>query len=69
MAELGEVHPRKKNRYGFLYHNKRELYDRMVRLSLIENLMAEYAAAAEEEELMMEDVDFLAEDLENGLSL
>lgn len=41
----------------------------MVRLSLIENLMAEYAAAAEEEELMMEDVDFLAEDLENGLSL
>jgi hypothetical protein len=36
MVELGKVHPRRKKRYGFLYHNKRELYDRMVRLNLID---------------------------------
>ena len=39
MAELGSVHPRKRNRYGFLYHNRRELFDRMVRLHMIEGWM------------------------------
>jgi hypothetical protein len=49
MVELGAVHPRKKKRDGFLYHNKRELYDRMVHFYLIEEWVTEDFEAMEEE--------------------
>jgi hypothetical protein len=48
MVELGKVHPRRKKRYGFLYHKKRELYDRMVRLNLIEEWITDDHEACEE---------------------
>jgi len=63
MAELGLVHPRKKKRYGFLYHNKRELFDRMVRLNLIEEWVMEDIET--EEDGMIEAVDSLTEEAEN----
>lgn len=52
MDELGLVHPRKKKRYGFLYYNKRELYDRMVRLCLIEEWVPEDLEAMDGDESM-----------------
>lgn len=64
MVELGAVHPRKKKRCGFLYHNKRELYDRLVRFYLIEEWVAENFEAMEEE-MMSEPCGFLTEDAEN----
>jgi len=64
MAELGLVHPRKKKRYGFLYHNKRELFDRMVRLFLIEEWVPE-DFEAREEEVMSEAGGCLTEDAES----
>ena len=52
MAELGSVHPRKRKRYGFLYHNRRELFDRMVRLNMIDERMTPEMEDAEEELIM-----------------
>jgi len=63
MVELGAVHPRKKKRCGFPYHNKRELYDRLVRLYLIEEWVREDLAA--EEEVKSEWDISLTEDAEN----
>lgn len=56
MAELGSVHPRKRNRYGFLYHNRRELFDRMVRLHMIEDWMMPETEDAEEDQVIGEDI-------------
>jgi hypothetical protein len=38
IAELGLVHPRKRKRYGFLIHQKPELYDKLIKLGLIEDM-------------------------------
>jgi len=56
MAELGSVHPWRKKRYGFLYHHKRDLYDRMVRLNMIEDWIKPELEDAEDEPIIMENI-------------
>jgi hypothetical protein len=56
MAELGSVYPRKKKRYGFLYHHKRDLYDRMVQLNMIEDWITPDLEDAEDELIMVENI-------------
>lgn len=56
MVELGSVHPRKKKRYGFLYHHKRDLYDRMVQLNMIEDWITPDLEDAEDELIMIENI-------------
>jgi hypothetical protein len=59
MAELGSVHPRKRKRYGFLYHNSRELFDRMVRLHMIEDWVTPETEDTEEERAVGENTRWL----------
>ncbi len=56
MAELGSVHPRKRNRYGFLYHKRRDLFDRMIRLHMIEDWITPEAEDAEEDQGIGENI-------------
>lgn len=60
MEELGSIHPRKKKRYGFLYHHKRDLYDRMVRLNMIEDWITPELEDADEEWIMLENIHQMA---------
>ena len=50
LMRIGELRPRKKKRIGYLYHNHRSLYDKLVIFGLIENYIEVNIANELEEE-------------------
>ena len=64
--QLARIRPHKKKRLGYIYHHHRELFDRLVKLRLIEDritplIEAEEAAATYYNSLESDDMDDAAE--------
>jgi hypothetical protein len=57
IIEIGKIHPRRKNRIAFLYSKHRSLFDKLIKLGLIDNFLSSKIQEHEMYNEMIADID------------
>lgn len=67
VLQLAQIRPNKKKRFGYIYHNHRELYDRLVSLRLINDWITPSIEAEEAAEAYYDSLELPDENYEDEL--